>query len=61
MTRARLHCVHKSKGEICRVIILSTLLYGTETWMVYGRHVKKLHTFMMKHMQSIMKMAGQGD
>ena len=35
------------KGKIYRAIILSTLLYGTETWPVYRGHVKKLHAFMM--------------
>ena len=44
------------KGKICRAIILSTLLYGAETWTVYRRHVKKLHAFMMSHLRSIMKM-----
>ena len=28
------------KGKIYRAIILSTLLYGAETWTVYRRHVK---------------------
>ena len=43
------------KGNIYRAIILSTLLYGAETWTVYRRHVKKLHAFTMRHMRSIMK------
>ena len=47
------------KGKICRAIILSTLLYGAETWTVYMRHVKKLHTFMMRHLRSIMKIRWQ--
>ena len=40
------------KGQIYRAIILSTLLYGAETWTVYRRHVKKLHTFMMRLLRS---------
>ena len=47
------------KGKIYRAIILSTLLYGTETWTVYRRHVKKLHGFMMRHLRSIMKIRWQ--
>ena len=47
------------KGQIYRAIILSTLLYGAETWTVYKRHVKKLHAFMMRHMRSIMKIRWQ--
>ena len=47
------------KGKIYRAIILSTLLYGAETWTVSMRHVKKPHAFMMRHMQSIMKITWQ--
>ena len=37
------------KRKIYRVIILSTILHGEETWTMYRRHVKKLHAFMMRH------------
>ena len=47
------------KGKIYRAIILSTLLYGAETWTVYRRHVKKLHAFMMRHLRSIKKIKWQ--
>ena len=47
------------KGKIYRAIMLSTLLYGAETWTVYRRHVKKLHAFMMRHLRSIMKIRWQ--
>ena len=47
------------KGKIYRMIILSTLLYGSETWTVCRRHVKKLHAFMMRHLRSIMKIRWQ--
>ena len=43
------------KGKIYRAIVLSTLLYGAETWTVYRRQVKKLHAFMMRHLRSIMR------
>ena len=32
---------------------MSTLLYGSETWTVYRRNVKKPHAFMMGHLRSI--------
>ena len=47
------------KLKIYRAIILSTLLYGAETWTVYRRHVMKLHAFMMRHLRSIMKIRWQ--
>ena len=47
------------KRKIYRAIILSTLLYGDETWTVYSRHVKKLHAFMIRHLPSIMKIRWQ--
>ena len=47
------------KGKIYRAIILSTLLYGAETWTVYRSYVKKLYAFMMRHMRSIMKIKWQ--
>ena len=47
------------KEKIYRAIILSTLLYGAETWTVYRRHVKKPHAFMMRHLRSIMKIRWQ--
>ena len=47
------------KGKIYRAIILSTLLYGAETWTVYRRRVKKLPAFMMRHLRSIMKIRWQ--
>ena len=48
------------KGKIYRAIILSTLLYGAETWTVYKRHVKRLHAFKLRHGErSIMKIRWQ--
>ena len=43
------------KGKIYRAIMLSTLLYGGETWTVNRKNGKKLQAFMMRHMRSIMK------
>ncbi|KAK3526521.1 hypothetical protein QTP70_030682 [Hemibagrus guttatus] len=49
------HVSMKVKGKIYRAVIISTLLYGAESWTVYRRHVKKLHAFMMRHLRSILK------
>ena len=39
---------NRVKGKIYRAIVLSTLLYGAEAWIVYRRQVKELHAFMMR-------------
>ena len=49
------HVSMRVKGKIYRAIVLSTLLYGAEAWIVYRREVKKLHSFMMRHLRSIMR------
>jgi hypothetical protein len=48
---------HVSIGVKCKVyraIVLSTLLYGAETWTVYRAQVKKLHAYMMRQLRDIM-------
>ena len=49
------HVSLRVKGKIYRAVVISTLLYGAESWTVYRRHVKKLHAFMMRHLRSVMK------
>ena len=49
------HVSMQVKGKIYHAIVLSTLLYGAETWTVYRRQVTKLHAFMMRHLRSIMR------
>ena len=49
------HVSMRVKGKIYLAIVLSTLLYGAETWTVYRRQVKKLHAFMMRHLRLIMR------
>ena len=49
------HVSMRVKGKMYRAVVLSTLLYGAETWTVYKRQVKKLHAFMMRHLRSIMR------
>ena len=43
------------KGKIYRAIVLSSFLYGAESWVVYRRHVKELYAFMMRHLLSTMR------
>ena len=49
------HVSTKVKDKIYRAVVVSTLLYGAESWTVYRRQVKKLHVFMMRHLRSILK------
>ena len=34
-----------TKIKVCRAVVLTTLLYGWETWTTYQRHIKKLNHF----------------
>lgn len=56
--RARLwnnhHVSTRVKCKTYRAIVLSTLLYGAESWTLYRSQVKKLHAFMMRHLRAIM-------
>ena len=36
-----------TKIQIYRVCVLSTLLYGSESWTLYARQERKLNTFHM--------------
>ena len=47
------------KCKIYRAIVLSTLLYGAESWTLYRSQVKKLHAFMMRHLRTIMRITWQ--
>ena len=49
------HVSTRVKGNIYRAVVISTLLYGAESWTVYRQQVKKLHAFMMRHLRSILK------
>ena len=42
------------KCQIYRAVVLSTLLYGTETWTIYVHQVRRLNSVMMRHLRSIM-------
>ena len=49
------HVSIRVKCKIYRAVVLSTLLYGAESWTIYRCQVKKLHAFMMRHLRSIMR------
>ena len=49
------HVSLRVKFKVYKAIVLSTLLYGAETWTVYRTQVKKLNAYMMRHLREIMK------
>jgi len=51
-----------TKVQVYRAVLLTTLLYGSETWTLYRRHVKKLDSFHLRCLRrshSPHQMAGQ--
>ena len=42
------------KCKVYRVVALSSLLYGAESWTIYREQVKNLHAYMMRQMRGIM-------
>ena len=49
------HLTIKTKAAVYRAIVLSTLLYGAESWTVYRDTSHKLHSYMMRHLRYILK------
>ena len=43
-----------TKILVSKAVILSTLLYGCETWVAYRRHVKVLEQFQQRILRSIL-------
>lgn len=43
-----------TKLKIYKAVVLSTLLYGCETWTLYRRHIKQLEQFHTRSLRSIM-------
>ena len=37
-----------------RAVVLPSLLYGCETWMLYRKHLKQLERFHMSSLRSIL-------
>ena len=50
------HVSLRANGMVYRVV-LSSLLYGAETWTLYRSQVKKLHSFMMRQLRDIMNIS----
>ena len=40
-----------TKLKVYRAVVLSSLLFGCETWTVYKRHLKQLEKFHMRSLQ----------
>ena len=43
----------KTKALVFRVMVISVLLYGLETWAVTQQDLKRLHAFQMKCLRDI--------
>ena len=48
-----------TKLKVYRTIVLTSLLYGCETWTVYKKHLKQLEKFHTKSLRSIMSIHWQ--
>ena len=48
-----------TKISVYRAVVLSSLLYGCETWTTYQRHLKDLEKFHQRKLRSIMKITWQ--
>ena len=44
----------KTKTAVYRAVILPTLLYGSESWTSYRRHIKQLEQTQQRHLRQIM-------
>lgn len=45
----------KTKILVYKAILLPTLLYGSETWTTYSRHLKSLEAFHQRHLRRILR------
>ena len=46
----------KTKTRVYQTCVLSTLLYGSETWTLYSKQEKKLNTFHMRNLRKILNL-----
>jgi hypothetical protein len=51
------HVSVKVKAKVYRAVVLTTLLYGAETWTIYRQQVKKLHAYMMRQLRDILRIS----
>ena len=45
----------KTKIAVYKAVVMSTLLYGCETWTCHQRHVKMLDRFHLRHLRFILR------
>ena len=48
-----------TKLKVYRAVVLTSLLYGCETWTLYRRHLKQLERFRMRSLRSIVNFEWQ--
>ena len=46
-----------TKVHVFRTMVMLVLLYGTETWPVMQKDIRKLTTFQMRHLQDLLGLA----
>ena len=44
----------KTKAQVYQACVLSTLLYGSETWTLYAKQTQRLHTFHMRCLRRLL-------
>jgi len=54
------HCIHTdTKVAVYRAVVLTSLLYSSEAWTLYYRHIKKLDNFHMCCLRRILNVKWQ--
>ena len=48
-----------TKLEVCRSVVLPTLLYACESWSVYQQHAKRLNQFQTSCLRKLLKIKWQ--
>ena len=49
----------ETKLQVYRAVVLPSLLYGSESWTVYSRHLQKLQSFHMRCLRHILHVKWQ--
>lgn len=45
------------KGKVHRAVVLTSILYGVETWIIYCTQIKKLQAYMMRQLRDVMNIS----
>ncbi|KAJ8021118.1 hypothetical protein HOLleu_40897 [Holothuria leucospilota] len=48
-----------TKCKVYRAVVISTLLYGCETWCPYQKHLRQLDQLQQRHLPSLMRITWQ--